>query len=136
MKISEKFRSRHMKASDILGDTRVVIAKVMEEEVGRDREDKIVLYFKNMSQGLPLNATNGKRLARAFGDDTDAWSGKTIVLYLEPTSYNGEECMGVRVRVPDAGEAVVKLAQAGGSKGAAAVRAQAPLNTLDDEIPF
>jgi hypothetical protein len=133
-KFSEKFRSKYLRASDIQGDKAVVIAKITEEEVGRDREEKVVIYFKGMPRGLVLNRPNGARLAGSLGDDMDGWIGQTVTLTTEWTNFEGEEIEAIRVRVNE------KFRQERRPPTAleAQIAAQAPLtrDDLDDDVPF
>ena len=56
MRFSKRFgtKSRYLRATDLVGDIPAVIARVAEEEVGRDKELKPILYFKDMKPGLVL----------------------------------------------------------------------------------
>jgi hypothetical protein len=139
MRFSKQFRkSKYLRAADIDGDTPVVIARVAEEEVGRDKEIKPILYFKGMQQGLVLNQTNGNRLVAAFGDEMDDWTGQTITLFTEIVPFGAEDVPAIRVRV-DSNPAPKRPSP---SKTKIARAAQAPLDgkdqldLLDDEIPF
>ena len=58
----------------------VEIARV-SQELMRDGQKKYVVSFVGKHKGLVLNVTNGKRLAAAFGKNTDAWIGKEIELF-------------------------------------------------------
>ena len=63
-------------------------------------ERRLQLVFDN-DHRFTLNATNIKRLVRAFGDDTAAWVGHSIVLVFDPdVEYAGRVVGGIRVRVP------------------------------------
>ena len=48
---------------------------------------------------MNLNATNLKRLIKAFGDDVSSWVGKDVTVYWDTeVEYAGQACGGVRVR--------------------------------------
>jgi hypothetical protein len=99
MKVSEAFPSKFLKATDVNGsEPTLVIDTVVQEEVGRENEQKMVLYFKGKQKGLVLNKTNSHVLASKFGDDTDDWSGKSVQLYSEPVYFQGKKTDGLRVR--------------------------------------
>jgi hypothetical protein len=142
MRFSQQFRSKskYLRAADIDGDTPVVIARVAEEEVGRDRERKPILYFRGMQKGLVVNMTNANRLIAAFGDEMDDWTGATITLFTAIVPFGGEEVPAIRVRV-DSNPAPKHPTP---PKTKTARAAQAPLGKdgkdqlelLDDEIPF
>ena len=76
----------------------MVIDTVTLEEVGQDREQKMVAYFRGKQKGLVLNKTNSHALASKFGDDTDDWSGKSVQLYSEPVFFQGRKTDGLRLR--------------------------------------
>jgi hypothetical protein len=101
MKVSEIFRSKYLKASDLQGKTIPVQIKSVEvEEVGEELEKKLVVYFKNNERGLVLNLTNATLLSSHFGDNTDGWIGRTAQLCSEPVMYQGRSVNGLRVKVP------------------------------------
>jgi hypothetical protein len=81
MKISTAFPSRWLKAGDLDGDTVLTITKCSIEEVGQGQEEKPVLWFAEVDQGLILNKTNANTVADLFGDETTQWTGKKIALF-------------------------------------------------------
>lgn len=95
-------------AFDLAGkDVTVTIREVKAGSLtsnGGRKAKKPVAYFKDKEKGLALNATNCKVIAKLYGNDTDAWSGKAITLYPTTTEMNGEtvECIRVRPTVPRA----------------------------------
>lgn len=102
MKISSAFPSKFLKASDLHGkEVRVEIFDVrMEDVAGDGSEEKPVVYFKDKQKGLVLNKTNAGKLEVHFGDDTDDWLGKTILIYPDVTQFQGKTVDCLRVRVP------------------------------------
>ena len=130
-KTSEMRESKFLKQSDIgkavlwtvHGVERVNVAKE-----GAEPEYKWAMNFSESDKPLVLNSTNIQLCEKAFGsDNTDDWTGKKIVLYVDPTvSYGGKVVGGIRVRQPKAG--VV----------AAPPPPPAPIVTelTDDDIPF
>jgi hypothetical protein len=99
MTVSEAFPSKFLKASDINGsEPTLVITSVVLEEVGQDRQEKMVAYFKGKQKGLVLNKTNSHALAGKFGDDTDGWTGKSVQLFSEPVYFQGRKTDGLRLR--------------------------------------
>lgn len=98
MDINQMFPSNHIKASDLAEQTvPAVISHCAVEQF--DDSNKAVLFFSGREKGLVLNKTNAGVLADAFGSETDNWTGKTLELYAEQTTYMGKSCQGVRVRV-------------------------------------
>jgi hypothetical protein len=99
--INAAFPSNYIKASDLQGgDRNVVIRAVEVEGVGRDKDQKPVLYFQGKEKGLVLNKTNANAISKLYGSDTANWLGKAIVIYPTETEFGGEtvECIRVRLK--------------------------------------
>ena len=116
-KITEMFPSKYLKAEDFGDEDMVLTIKTLEmEEVGKDKEDKWILYFEEFEKGLVLNKTNTKVIAGIYGDDTDEWEGKLVTSYTTEVEYQGETVLGVRFRKkapkPKKTASVTKKAQA------------------------
>jgi hypothetical protein len=110
MKVSEAFPSKYLKAADLNGrQVEVTIREVCFEEVGTtdDSQQRLVLYFKGKDKGLVLNKTNAIAIANALGDETEDWSGNTIVLAPEPVNFKGKIVDGIRARVPTSRPAAI-----------------------------
>ena len=90
----EKNTERTMSIDSIYGSTYLSAATVKSEglkgkalviydvrvETFREDQDKVVLAFRDYPKELPLNKTNAKLLAEAFGDDEKLWKGRKIKL--------------------------------------------------------
>ena len=103
LKISAAFPSNYLKCADLGGQPRIVTVRdcVMEElGQGKDKQKKPVLYFAKGPKGLVLNKTNATTIAKAYGDDTNTWTGKPIELYPTQTEFMGDMVDAIRVRVP------------------------------------
>ena len=103
MKISQAFPSKWLKADDLQGrEVKVQIQSCTLEQVsdGEDKETKPVLYFTGKQRGLMMNKTNAARIADAYGDDTDGWVGKDVILFPDKTSFQGRIVDCIRVRTP------------------------------------
>lgn len=99
MNVRTLFPSNYVAAADLCRrDVPVVIARVVQEEVGKEKELCPILYFANMKKGLVLNRTNAKRIVAMYGDDCDGWIGKPITLYESETEFSGETVPCIRVR--------------------------------------
>jgi hypothetical protein len=59
-----------------------------------------VLRFEETDQALVLNKTNAATLSDAFGDESDNWIGKAVLLCAETTTYGGKTVGCVRIRLP------------------------------------
>ena len=99
--ISKLFDNRFLKSDDI-GDTNLVctIDRVELEVLGygESRDEKAVVYFKEIDKVLVLNKTNATSISRMYGDDTAEWKNKKIALYTKEVDYRGETFLGIRVR--------------------------------------
>lgn len=100
MKIGAAFPSKYVKAADLNGrEVQCIISHVKIEDVGGE-EDKPVLYFKEKSKGVVLNRTNATAIAMKYGDDTDDWNDKPILVYPDTTMFQGKMVDCIRMRVP------------------------------------
>ena len=109
MKLSELFPSKSAyystKSIDKAKSIKAVIAAVaMEDAYSEDpaekgKEKKPVIVFED-GKKLGLNKTNGIMLGALFGEDTEAWVGKEIVIWHDPTvrGPQGNVTGGLRVR--------------------------------------
>lgn len=104
MKVSDAFPSNYIKASDLNGKAALAIMDRAEfEMIGDDR--KLILYFKGKDKGLVTNKTNANTIAAIYGDDTDDWLGKEIVLFEAYVDFQGKTVPAIRVRAPKKGNA-------------------------------
>lgn len=101
MRISAAFPSDYLKAADLDGrNVKAVMSHVEMKDIGGDH--KPILYFQGKEKGLVLNKTNANNIAQAYGDDTDDWNGKEIVLFEAMVDYQGKTVASIRVRAPTA----------------------------------
>jgi hypothetical protein len=135
VKISNAFPSKYLRAADIDemgGQLTYTIRKVVMEEVGQDRAEKPVCYFKQTQLGLVLNRTNAARLSASLGDETERWLGQQIVLETEQVPMRGQVVNAIRVRTEGNYVAERRVP----TQQEAQVAAQQPLDDLDDRLPF
>lgn len=137
MLISQAFPSEFLKAGDLQDrEARVVMDHVELKDVGD--ETKPVLFFQGKDKGLVLNKTNSNNIAMIYGDDTDDWAGRELILYPTMVDYQGRSVPAIRVKVPrpmaPPRDAVVPAAVlAHRPNGAHRVPIRSELN---DEVPF
>jgi hypothetical protein len=101
MNIKQAFPSNYLKTADLNGShAAVTIERVEIEKLGsgRDAESKPILYFAGKAKGLVLNKTNANVISKLFGDETDGWIGKKVILYPTETEMGGEIVPCLRVR--------------------------------------
>lgn len=120
MKLNQAFPSNYLKADDLQGrETTVTIRECKMEKMGD--EDKLCIRFQGKDKGMICNKTNANRIAHYYGDDTDNWIGKQVILGVELVDYQGKTTEAIRVK------GAVK------ADATAPAKADAP---FDDEIPF
>jgi hypothetical protein len=123
-KVSEMIQSRYLRQTDLEdGDAVVVTMKGVEKEKMPGDEDEIryVLYFRELTKGLVLNATSIRVLEKYFGSTSAEWVGGKVEIFIDPTvQFRGKITGGLRLRP-------VKPA-----KATAAPAAAAPPDPIDD----
>jgi hypothetical protein len=103
VKISEAFGGKYWKAAHVENSpAKLTIKGVNEEEVGRDKEEKLVVSFKEDKRTLVLNQVNGTTIDELAGSpgDTDGWTGTVVELYGTSTDFGGKRVPCIRVRKP------------------------------------
>jgi hypothetical protein len=100
MNINQAFPSTYLKSSDLgTAQPTVVIDRVEIESIGRDKEQKPVLYFVGKEKGLVLNKTNARKITELAGSsDTEHWHGVKVKLYATETQFGSETVECVRVK--------------------------------------
>lgn len=151
MKMNDVFPSKYVKADDLRGKQALcVISHVTLEKIGDDT--KPVIYFQGKEKGLVCNKTNFGRIAFVYGDESDDWTGREIVLYPEMTDFQGKPMWAIRVKPPEARAAateqnanytmrktsgVTLMEHNGQTKTAERVPGSAATEVdMDDPIPF
>jgi hypothetical protein len=122
---SEYDVSKYLRAEDLKQEKKLRIKEVTDE-VLNDRktgkpENKPVVWFTTIKQGLVLNKTNNRTLRGAFGDLLSGWKGKIVVIYPTMTEMG----LGLRVRIPPPKQPVAS-SPVTPSNGAAVVVAAPP----------
>ena len=105
MKASEFLNSQFIKESDLTDPITVRITTLgpVDYTDPNGKQDRRLQATLSNGKVLNLNATNLKRLIRAFGDDLSGWTGQEVVVYWDDeVEFAGRQCGGVRLRVPSA----------------------------------
>jgi len=99
MKINDVYTSNYLKSSDVTETpTSYTIKDATVEQIGQNKDEKIVIYFVGHTKGFVVNKTNAKTISKVLGsDDTDDWAGKAIKLYLAEVQFKGELVEAIRV---------------------------------------
>lgn len=126
-KVSDMIVSKFLRKEDFEEDRVMTIKTVkLEDMPGDDGQQKWVLYFREDAKGMALNVTSIRVLEKAFGDDSDMWVGKRVMVYVDPNvSFGGRVVGGLRLRAPKGRAAV-----------APATKAPVVDEFADDDIPF
>ena len=132
MLISSAYPTKYLKATDLQGKiVRVMISQVSMEDMG-EGDQKPVVYFQGKEKGMVLNLTNANYISAYIGDETEAWVGHAIELYVAKVQFGRKMVDGLRVRMPATGQ---ENPPAPPPPEPAQPQRQAP-SDLDDEIPF
>lgn len=101
MRISGAFPSEYLKAADLQGrNVKVVMSHVEMKDIGGDH--KPILFFQGKDKGMVLNKTNANNISQAYGDDTEGWAGRELVLFEAMVDFQGKTVAAIRVRTPQA----------------------------------
>lgn len=132
-KVGEMIESKYLKQSDVDGEIPVTVVKVGRVNIAKEGEEpefKWLIRFQEFPKPMVLNSTNIKRLARACGDDTDMWTGKQVILYVDPdVEFAGNVVGGLRIRGIQKAPQPVRQVQPGpgGAK---------QFSDMMDDVPF
>lgn len=98
-----RFLSPYVRTADVKRAQTVTVAAVEEEVIGQgeDRKPKLVAYFDELEQGAVLGAKVVLSFfAEEFGEDSDDWIGKKVVMYKDPTiTFQGKRVGGIRFKL-------------------------------------
>lgn len=99
IKASEIYQSGSdwLRAEDLQQQEHVVtIASIGLAEL--QEGNKLEVHFVGRKKALLLNKTNSDQIVYAYGDDTDGWIGKAIILYPTIVPFQGKNVPAIRVR--------------------------------------
>jgi hypothetical protein len=140
MRIGQAYPSKYLKACD-LPDGKMVGVTIdhvqIENVAGNDNPDdeKPVLYFVGKGKGMVLNKTNANTITAGYGDETEDWHGKPVLLFSAEVAFQGKMVPSIRVKVDKSGG---RVAQNGGARDrdAAPQRQQAKVAAGGETGPF
>lgn len=125
MKASELHPGAYLAAKDG-GWPRLFTIERFEEHNKVGDDIKPAIYFREEERGLIINKTVTNQIAVMYGDETDDWIGKQIVVYVDNNvTYGGKPTPALRVRKPK---------QA--AKPAPPPEPDPVRDDMDDDIPF
>jgi hypothetical protein len=136
-------QSRFFKAADLQQEKKLRIKSVTEEMIGagKDKDQKLVVWFTNDERGLVLNRINNRTIRGAYGDAVDGWAGKVIAVFPTMAEFRGKMGPALRVRIippkqpaaASSGNGVTVTTKPADPELEPAVKAADDLN---DEIPW
>lgn len=104
MKLNDMFPSKYVTGADLGGKSyTVTIARVVPEKMRPNAQspeiEKYVLYTQEGHKGIVLGKPLALQIAQALGsDDTEAWTGKKIIIYPESVVVAGQQRTAIRAR--------------------------------------
>lgn len=74
------------------------------EEIGKNKEQKPVIQFKESERGMVCNKTNWNTIVKVTGsEESDNWTGKQIGLYRTEVQYGDEMVESIRIKLQTKG---------------------------------
>jgi len=99
--IDEFFPSNYLRATDLGGKEHDVTIDRVESDVfendGR-KQKKPIVFFRDNAKPLVVNKTNFQLIAKACGEDSKDWPGKSICIYPVMVSFRGKVQEAIRVK--------------------------------------
>lgn len=98
--VDDVYKERWLKAIDLPEDELVVtISDVNDEIIGPEKEQKLILSFKEIEKQLVLNKSNATILKNQFSNRPRQWVGKSIALYATEVNFAGKVTLSIRIRL-------------------------------------
>jgi len=136
MNINSAFPSKFLKAADLpAGRDIPVTMTTVQMETMEDGTEKPTLSFEGKERSLVLNKTNSATIAAGYGDETDSWFGRPLILFVTKTMYAGRMVDCIRVKLPT-GQAPPPAAPAQPAAPAPPAEEAPPADYDPSEIPF
>jgi hypothetical protein len=100
-RLSEEFAGNYLKAEDLGG--KEVTVRIRDVEIkmfsgDKGDEKKVVLLLQGTDRCVVCNKTNRETVRDLYGDDTDDWIGKRIVLYPSRVEFGGKRVWAIRIQ--------------------------------------
>lgn len=103
MNINQMFPSRFLKQEDVPNPTVGTIQKLTQEEIQDNgaKKMKMILHIAGLAKPMVLNKGNAETIAAFYGNDSDAWIGKSIEVFVDHSvMMQGKRVGGLRLRFP------------------------------------
>ncbi|MBK6849004.1 MAG: hypothetical protein IPG96_16210 [Proteobacteria bacterium] len=103
MNVKDLISGKYLSAKDMVGQRVLATLDICQIEEFENKntggtDSRPVVYFEDLDQGMVLNKTNLKVLAREFGEETSAWKGKRVLVTTHKVKTPaGAEVDGLRI---------------------------------------
>lgn len=103
MNVKDLIVGKYLSAKDMVGQRVLATLDVCQIEEFENKttgvtDSRPVVYFEDLDQGMVLNKTNLKVLAREFGEETEKWKGKRVLVTTHKVKTPaGAEVDGLRI---------------------------------------
>lgn len=146
MNVKDLIVGKYLSAKDMVGQRVLATLDVCQIEEFENKttgvtDTRPVVYFEDLDQVMVLNKTNLKVLAREFGEETERWKGRRVLVTTHKVKTPaGAEVDGLRIEpwvepVAAAPRAARRGTPAPAPTPARAVEAREDLSATDD-LPF
>lgn len=100
MKSFELCPGKHLESVELGGKDFVATVRevLTNQEVGKDKVKKGVIYFKEFERGVVVNKTIRMTMELLHGDEVSEWVGRKVILYPTETEFEGSMKPVVRIR--------------------------------------
>jgi hypothetical protein len=97
MKASEFFPSNYLNAESAheLNGKTLKIYEVKSETIRDDQ--KMIIEFESVEKTLVVNKTNATTLIKEWGDETNNWIGKSVMLEIVKVMFKGERTDSIMI---------------------------------------
>ncbi|MGI0034338.1 MAG: hypothetical protein ACRD98_00520 [Nitrososphaera sp.] len=99
MNFNSLFPNKYLAASDVADAPLHAVMDSVTFESLPDGAQKPCVHLRG-EKSFILNRTNGIAIAAAYGEETDAWYGKPIILFQETVPFKGKYVPAIRVKIP------------------------------------
>lgn len=132
-----KSDSEYLKAEDIGTAMPTVTIQDVELKDFGNGDQKLVLYFIGKEKCLPLNKTNAGTMQALYGDNTDLWMNRPVMLFTMHVDFNGKKTLAIRLRAPAGHTRPNPNAPTNQQQEAPPVQSETDYGAdMSDEIPF
>lgn len=100
--LNDLYPTKYIKAEDLRGREYLMTIRAVIMEKVDDKTNKIapVIYFTQGQKGLVCNKTNAYAIGSWYGENTDYWPGKQVVLFAAYVDFQGKQTLGLRIKQP------------------------------------